>query len=67
MPVYKLLEEMPYEDEEFYWSRKPTKVHLQKGKNVVLIKVPKSYQVQRWSFTFAPLNMDGLRFTTKEN
>ena len=60
-------EEMPYEDEEFYWSRKPTKVHLQKGKNVVLIKVPKSYQAQRWSFTFAPLNMDGLRFTTKEN
>lgn len=60
-------EEIPYEDEEFYWSRKPTKVHLQKGKNIVLVKAPKSYEGQRWSFTFVPLNMKGLTFDSFEN
>ena len=48
-------EEMPLTDEEFYWCRKPVEITLIKGWNKVLIKVPKSYPDQNWTFTFVPL------------
>jgi rhamnogalacturonyl hydrolase YesR len=48
-------EEMPLTDEELYWCRKPVEITLIKGWNKVLIKVPKSYPDQNWTFTFVPL------------
>lgn len=49
-------EEQPYTDEQFYWMRKPAKVHLKKGENKVEFVVPKTYQGLRWSFAFIPVS-----------
>lgn len=57
-------EEIPYTDEEFYWTRNRVNVHFKKGENVVLVKVPKLYKSQRWTFTFVPLSTEGLKFDT---
>ena len=48
-------EEEPFTDEQFYWMRRPAKIHLQKGENEVVIKTPKTYQGLRWSFAFIPI------------
>lgn len=55
-------EEIPYIDEEFYWTRSPVKVNLKKGVNFITIKSPKAYNSQRWTFSFIPLNTEGLIF-----
>lgn len=57
-------QEIPWEDEELYWLRKPVKLHLKKGWNKVLAKIPCMSNFQNWMFTFIPLNMNGIRFST---
>lgn len=47
--------EDPYEDEEFYWTREPAALTLKEGWNRVLVRVPKGYPEQRWTFTFVPV------------
>ena len=49
--------EDPYIDEEFYWTREPAEIAVKPGWNRVLIRVPKSYSEQRWTFTFAPVRL----------
>ena len=56
-------QEIPWTKEELYWTRKPAVVHLKKGKNTIMIKVPSSTDYQNWMFTFIPLSMDGLEFS----
>lgn len=59
-------EEIPFTDEEFYWCRKPVDISLLKGWNKVLIRVPKSYAEQNWTFTFVPLEGNVIFSTSKE-
>lgn len=47
--------EIPYEDEEFYWSRLPAAITLKKGWNEVLVRVPRTYKDQAWMFAFVPV------------
>ncbi|MDR2981391.1 MAG: beta-N-acetylhexosaminidase [Puniceicoccales bacterium] len=47
--------EIPYEDEEFYWAREPVQVPLKAGWNKVLLRVPCTYGNQNWTFAFTPV------------
>jgi len=47
--------EVPYTDEEFYWTRPPAEVPLRAGWNQILIRVPCGYAGQSWTFTFVPV------------
>jgi hypothetical protein len=56
VPTWKLpAHEEPYTDEEFYWAREPTCIELRAGWNKVLLRVPRMYGGQNWSFTFLPV------------
>lgn len=50
--------EMPYTEEEFYWSRPPAIVALQKGWNKIFVRVPRTYLDQKWIFAFVPVKQD---------
>lgn len=50
--------EMSYTDEEFYWSRPPAVVALQKGWNKIFVRVPRTYLDQKWIFAFVPVKLD---------
>jgi hexosaminidase len=50
--------EIPFTDEEFWWTREPATVSLKAGKNRVLVKAPCGYKGQNWSFTFVPVTKD---------
>ena len=50
--------EMPYNAEEFYWSRPPAAVALQKGWNKIFVRVPRTYIDQKWIFAFVPVKKD---------
>ncbi|GAB4107788.1 family 20 glycosylhydrolase [Echinicola sediminis] len=58
-------QEIPWTAEELYWTREPAIVHLQKGWNKVLVKIPSSTAYQNWMFTFVPLDMKGLQFSSE--
>lgn len=47
--------EIPYSDEEFYWSRKPVAIQLNKGWNRILMRVPRTYKDQAWMSVFIPV------------
>lgn len=53
--------EIPFTDEEFYWTRKPAKLKLNKGWNRIEVISKRSYKGQDWMFAFVPvrLNQDG--------
>ena len=57
-------QEIPWTDEELYWLRKPAKIHLKKGWNKVSVKIPCKSKFQNWMFTFVPLDMNGIRFSS---
>lgn len=50
--------EVPYTEEEFYWSRPPAVVALQKGWNKIFVRVPRTYLDQKWIFAFVPVKQD---------
>ncbi len=50
--------EIPYTDEEFYWSRDPASIRLKQGWNRVLIRIPRSYPRQNWMAAFVPVRFD---------
>ncbi len=60
-------QETPWGDEELYWTRNPVEVPLKKGWNKVLVKIPGSSDYQNWMFTFIPLDMNGLEFSSSPN
>ncbi len=51
--------EIPFTDEAFYWSRPPAKILLKKGWNKIVVRVPRAYREQNWSFAFVPVKKDG--------
>ena len=57
-------QEVAWKDEELYWTREPVKISLKEGWNEVLIRVPGSSDYQNWMFTFAPLEQEGILFST---
>ncbi|MCB9049814.1 MAG: beta-N-acetylhexosaminidase [Lewinellaceae bacterium] len=57
-------QEIPWRKEELYWTRQPAEVPLKKGWNKVLARIPCSSSYQNWMFTFVPIDMEGLRFST---
>ncbi len=58
---HKPQEEMPYTDEQFYWTRPPVLIKLKKGDNTIKLISRKTFKIQRWSFAFIPisLSLDG--------
>lgn len=59
--------EIPFTDEEFYWTRDPARVELKKGWNKVLLRVPFGYKGQRWSYTFVPVKEQNKRWVEDES
>jgi hypothetical protein len=59
--------EIPYTDEEFYWTREPASVPLQAGWNQVLLRVPRAHNAQRWIATFIPVREFGGRWVEDES
>lgn len=55
-------QEIPWRDEELYWTRKPTVINLKKGKNEIIFKVPGTNKNQNWMFTFAVLKPQKIEF-----
>lgn len=47
--------EIPFADEEFFWSRPPASINLEKGWNKILVRIPRSYKDQAWMFAFVPV------------
>jgi lysophospholipase L1-like esterase len=58
-------QEVPWGKEELYWTRNPILIHLRKGWNKVVVKSPSSTDYQNWMFTFTPLDLEGLKFSTQ--
>jgi glycosyl hydrolase family 20 len=50
--------EIPFIDEDYFF-REPTKINLHKGRNKVLLKIPKTKDTWKWMFTCVPVNIDG--------
>ncbi len=50
-------DEIPFTDEN-YSFREPTKIHLNKGWNQVLLKVPFGNKTWKWMFTFVPVTRE---------
>lgn len=50
--------EIPYTDEEFYWSRKPAAIQLKKGWNKIRMKAPRTYKDQIWMSVFVPVKLN---------
>ena len=64
--------EIPFIDEDYFY-RAPTKVHLKKGWNKILLKIPHGKKSWKWMFTCTPIlsskngirEAEGLKFSTK--
>jgi len=56
-------QEIPWNSEELYWTRKPAMLKFEKGWNRIQVKIPCSTDYQNWMFTFIPLNMEGIVFS----
>lgn len=56
-------QEIPWEKQDYYWTRTPSKIQLNKGWNKVFVKVPRATEWQNWMFTFIPTDMTGLIFS----
>lgn len=59
--------EIPYTDEEFFWIRKPARIALKKGWNLVVATVPKTYKDQYWMFAFVVVKQNGNQWVEDEN
>jgi hexosaminidase len=54
--------EIPFTDEEFYWSRPPAAIPLKKGWNKILVRVPRTFRDQNWQFAFVPVKIKNGRW-----
>ncbi len=50
-------DEIPFVDEDYFY-RSPTKIHLKKGWNTVLLKIPHGRSSWKWMFTCIPININ---------
>lgn len=47
-------EEMPYTDEQLFWTREPSELHLKAGENRIVLRARKVFPGQHWIFAFIP-------------
>ncbi|WP_298062559.1 family 20 glycosylhydrolase [uncultured Rikenella sp.] len=47
-------EELPYTDEQLFWTRQPSEIPLRAGRNVIRICSKKVFPGQHWIFAFIP-------------
>ncbi|NWJ52527.1 MAG: beta-N-acetylhexosaminidase [Bacteroidetes bacterium] len=52
-------DETPFFDEDYFY-REPSTIHLKKGVNEILLKVPQGGSSWKWMFTFIPVEVTGL-------
>ncbi|WP_455498250.1 family 20 glycosylhydrolase [Coprobacter sp.] len=45
-------EELPYTDEQFYWTRKAVSIKLNKGENIIELSTKKHFTGQKFQFAF---------------
>jgi hypothetical protein len=45
-------QEIPWRDEEFYWTREPAKIKIKKGNNIIRIIAPYTHDYQNWMVSF---------------
>lgn len=50
--------EIPFEDEEFWWTREPVAFPLQAGENTILIEQPYVGKFQSWGISFIPVEKE---------
>lgn len=51
---HKPEEELPYTDEQLFWTREPVELHLKAGANTVRLCSRKVFPGQHWIFAFIP-------------
>ena len=59
--------EMPFEDEEFWWLREPVKIKLKKGDNTLLIEQPYTGDYQNWGISFIPVKKENGRWVADDS
>lgn len=47
--------EIPFDDEEFWWTRPPVAFRVQAGENKILIEQPYVGKFQSWGISFIPV------------
>ncbi|GAA3558885.1 hypothetical protein [Snuella lapsa] len=60
-------QEIPWSKEELYWTRQPFLLTLNKGWNKIVVKIPYTNDFQNCTFTFIPLDMEGLKFSVDQS
>ena len=51
--------ELPFTDEEFWWTREPVAIPVKKGTNMIVIENPFTVPQQNWTVTFIPVRKSG--------
>ena len=59
--------EIPYDDEEFYWTREPATLALKQGWNKLLVRIPRAFASQRWTLCFVPVRQEGIHWIEDES
>ena len=55
---HKAPNEMPYTDEQFFWTREPAQIPLKAGKNTITLYCPRVFNAAIWVAAFVPVNQD---------
>lgn len=55
---HKAPNEMPYTDEQFFWTREPAQIPLKAGKNTITLYCPRVFNAAIWIAAFVPVNQD---------
>lgn len=59
--------EIPFDDEEFWWALPPTEIRLRKGENVLLVEQPYIGDFQSWNITFIPVRQKDGKWIADES
>ncbi len=54
--------EIPFDNEEFWWAREPVPFNLKAGANTLLIEQPYIGDFQSWGISFIPVKKEGARW-----
>lgn len=54
--------EMPFDNEEFWWARPPVPFQVKAGENRILIEQPYTGEFQSWGVSFIPVKKAGDRW-----
>ncbi len=59
--------EMPFENEEFWWCREPVAIKLKKGANTLLVEQPFIGDFQSWYISFIPVKKQGDKWVADDS